>query len=107
MGTYSKLCEWCGLYQQIVPIAKYAGIDDAGIAIGAAPCSKRGDAKQPGLSYIRAVCLAERTCSARPCIEVRPLFQRDCWLPVLSSYIYEHLHHTVIYIKVVFQFFIT
>ena len=37
-------------------------------ARGAAPCSERSDAKQPGLSIVRAVCLAERTYRACPCM---------------------------------------
>ena len=40
-------------------------------ARGAAPCTERSDAKQPGLSGVRAVCLAERTYRACPCIEMR------------------------------------
>ncbi len=43
-------------------------------ARGAAPCTERSDAKQPGHSGVRAVCLAERTYSHQE-IEVRPLFQ--------------------------------
>ena len=35
----------------------------ANVARGAAPCTERSDAKQPGHSGVRAVCLAERTYS--------------------------------------------
>ena len=50
-----------------------------GSARDAAPCTERSDAKQPGLPSVRAVCLAERTYSRQESIEVRPLFQRDCF----------------------------
>ena len=53
----------------------------ASVARGAAPCTERSDAKQPGHLSVRAVCLAERTYSRQESIEVRPLFQRD-----ISSY---------------------
>ena len=66
-----------GLRQQIVPAAKCAGIDATGIARGAAPCSERSDAKQPGHSGVRAVRSAGRTYSRQESIEVRSLFQRD------------------------------
>ena len=46
-------------------------------ARGAAPCTERSDAKQPEYSCVWAACLAERTYRACPCIEVRPLFQRE------------------------------
>ena len=49
----------------------------ASVARGAAPCTERSDAKQPEYSCVWAACLAERTYRACPCIEVRPLFQRD------------------------------
>ena len=49
----------------------------ANVARGAAPCSERSDAKQPGLSIVRAVSSAGRTYSRQESIEVRPLFQRD------------------------------
>ena len=39
--------------------------------------TERSDAKQPGHSNVRAVCLAERTYSRQESIEVRPLFLRD------------------------------
>lgn len=48
----------------------------ASVARGAAPCTERSDAKQPGHLAVRAVCLAERTYSRQESIEVRPLFQR-------------------------------
>ena len=49
----------------------------ASVARGAAPCTERSDAKQPGHLAVRAVCLAERTYSHQGSIEVRPLSQRD------------------------------
>ena len=49
----------------------------ANVARGAAPCSERSDAKQLGLSIIRAVSSAGRTYSRQESIEVCPLFQRD------------------------------
>ena len=49
----------------------------ASVARGADPCTEQRDAKQPGQSTVRAVCLAERTYSRQESIEVRPLFQRD------------------------------
>ena len=44
-------------------------------ARGAAPCTERSDAKQPGHLAVRAVCLAERTYSRHESIEVRPCYQ--------------------------------
>ena len=49
----------------------------ASVARGAAPCTERSDAKQPGHLSVRAVCPVERTYSRQGSIEVRPLFQRD------------------------------
>ena len=45
------------------------------VARGAAPCTERSDAKQPGHSTVRTVCLAERTYSRHESIEVRPCYQ--------------------------------
>ena len=47
----------------------------ANVARGAAPCSERSDAKQPGLSIVQAVSSAGRTYSRQESIEVRPLFK--------------------------------
>ncbi len=47
----------------------------ASVARGAAPCTERSDAKQPGHLSVRAVCLAERTYSRQESIEVRPCYQ--------------------------------
>ena len=46
----------------------------------ALPCSEQRDAKQPGHSNVRAVCLAERTYSRQGSIEVRPLLPRDFFI---------------------------
>ena len=47
----------------------------ASVARGADPCTEQRDAKQPGQSTVRAVCLAERTYSRQESIEVRPCYQ--------------------------------
>ena len=44
------------------------------------------DAKQPGHSSVRAASLVAHTYSAYPCIEVRPLFQRDIYDTSLISF---------------------
>ena len=62
----------------------------ANVARGAAPCTERIDAKQPGHSGVRAVCLAERTYSRQESIKVRPLFQRDYFMSI-SPFICSHL----------------
>ena len=49
----------------------------ANVARGAAPCTERSDAKQPGHPTARAVSSAGRTYSRQESIEVRSLFQRD------------------------------
>ena len=38
------------------------------------------ESKTARTSIVRAVCLAERTYRACPCIEVRPLFQKEFYL---------------------------
>ena len=65
----------------------------ASVARGAAPCTEQRDAKQPGQSTVRAVCLAERTYSRQGSIEVRHSdspdvlqhFSRCVILPVEST----------------------
>ena len=85
------------------PNGKCAGIGEA--ARGAAPCSERSDAKQPGLSIVRAVCLAERTYRACPCIEVRPLFQRDfLWLYFTGALLFAYSSEVFSNGKVTLQF---
>ena len=49
MGTYSKLCDWCGLRQQGASIAKSAGIDSAGIAREALPCRNEVTQNSPDI----------------------------------------------------------
>ena len=71
MGTYSKLCEWCCLCQQIAPLAKSAGIA-AKRRKGCSPLFGTEWRKTAQTSIVRAVCLEERTYRACPCIEVRP-----------------------------------
>ena len=62
----------------------------ASVARGVAPCTEQSDAKQPGHSAVRAVCSAGRTVQGLPCIEVRPLFQRDYFMST-ASFICAHL----------------
>ena len=56
-----------------------SGLCDDDGARGAAPCTERSDAKQPGLPIVRAVCLAERTYSRQESIEVRPYHGIIIW----------------------------
>ena len=46
-------------------------------ARGAAPCTERSDAKQPGLPSSGLSASQSARIQGLPCIEVRPLFQRD------------------------------
>lgn len=50
-------------------------------ARGAVPCSERSDAKQPGLSIVRAVCLAERTIQGLPLYRSAPFVPKGFITP--------------------------
>ena len=52
----------CALVITVILLA-VQGVSNLTNARGAAPCSEQRDAKQPGHSNVRAVCLAERTYS--------------------------------------------
>lgn len=61
MGTYSKLCDWCGLRQQGASIAKSAGIDTAGIAREALPCRNEVTQNSPDIQVSGLFGLTEHT----------------------------------------------
>ena len=58
MGTYSKLCEWRCLHQQIVPLTKCAGID-AQASQGVQPLV-RNEVTQNSPDFNRPGCLPRR-----------------------------------------------